>query len=418
MAFSTTTKEVIQNNARLKVFETLEIKRRFVGGYEADWFDISSYLLFTNATSVQQKLDFESFGFGQFKTGTAKFTLDNTQGAFNNVDDLRSLFLSAISRHYTKVRYHAGYKDEDGTNIDEIVFEGLINAKTINQVFETGSIKFGVLAYEQILSERTIAVGSISSTLASDVIEEILTDDTTITDFINVNGSNINPDNDLTFDDASKFEGKKVASVLNDIAKKTNSAWHVDSSQNIIFRNRDANAVTAFAFIGGNRQRRDVNIVQVKSFSDGYTRLINQVKYTSGSTETITSDSDANLAKFGTNTLELEGEDITTGATITTLSNAIITDESDPKIHIVLTTVYMPNVISFFDPCTIDYRPKTTTRGLRPLIWNDGQSRWNAGYFWGIFVNRNIIKPNITFLYYGFKHNVKNGITEHFLKES
>lgn len=157
MAQSTTTQEVIANNSRLKVYETLEIKRRYSSGFEADWLDISSYILFANATNVSQLLDFESFGYGQFKTGTASFTLDNSQGTFNNELDLYSLFSATISRHYTKVRYKAGYRNEDGVKIDEVVFQGLINGKTIDNNFETGEITFNVLAYEQILSESTVS---------------------------------------------------------------------------------------------------------------------------------------------------------------------------------------------------------------------------------------------------------------------
>lgn len=418
MAESTTTLELLQRNARLNPFEILEIKRRFSFGIEADWFDVSNFLVFTTAAKVSQRLDFESFGYGQFKTGSASFTLDNSQGAFNNELDLYSLFSGTLARHYTRVRFRAGYKDEDGDNLNEVVFQGLINGKTIKPNFDAGQITIEVLAFEQILSERTISVGTITNTLASSVIADIFNADSTITDFINFSTGNINPGTDITFDDATKFENKKVAVVLNDIAKKTNSTWLVDSSQNIIFRDKDVNAGSPFEFVGGNQQKRETNISKIESVDDGFTKIINQVKYDSGGTVTITSASGLNLERFGTNELPLSGEDLTTGATITAVSNDIINDNSEPKKRVILSTVYMPNVIDFLDPCSIDYKPAIILQGQKGLIFNDQKSTFNEDFFFGIFENRNIFLPAIAYKYFGFDHNTKEGKTRHYLIEN
>ena len=418
MAISMTTQDVIANNSRLLVFEKLEIKRRYSTGFEASWVDISKYLLFTNASKIAQRLDFDAYGYGQFKTGTAKFTVDNSHGTFNNEFDLYSLFSGTLSRHYTKVRYHAGYKDEDGNNVDEVVFEGLINGKAIKQEFETGTMVIDILAYEQILTERTIAGSAIINSVASLVIGDIFNGDISITDFINFSSGNIIPGNDLTFDDATKFEKKKVSSVLNDIAKKTNSVWYVDATQNIIFKSRDANANTPFAFIGGARQSSSVNILSIDFFDDGFRKIINEVKYTSGSSITLTASTTPNtLAKHGTNQLALTGEDITTQATIDALSTAIIAANEDPKKRVILTTVYMPNVIAFLDKCTVDYRPTTTFFGEKPFLFNADEVTFNDGFFFGAFSNQNIIKDTARFKYFGFMHDVKSGTTRHYLIE-
>jgi hypothetical protein len=417
MAFSTTTEEVIENNAKLRYYETLEIKRRYPDGYEASWYDVSSYLLSKNASKVSLKLDFNSFAYGQFKAGTAKFQLDNSSGLFNNENDIYSLFATAISRHYTKIRYSAGYYDEDGAKINEVVFEGLLNGKTIKNDFKSGKMTFNTIDYAQILAERTISEGTITSSVASNVIGDIFNADSTITDYITFNAGNINPGNDITFDDATKFEKKKITIVLNDIAKKTNSVWYVNSSLAIIFKSRAINANTPFEFIGGARQARNVNILDVEFFDDGFTKIINQVKYTSGSSVTLVSSQSKNLEQYGTNQLQLSGEDLTTSATILSVCNDIIDELEIPKRRVIVTTVYMPNVIDLLDKCTIDYKPKTYNFGRQQLIFN-ASTYFNDGYYFGRYINRNIIVPADVFKYVGYEHNIAKGVTKHYLIEN
>ncbi len=419
MAHSSTTKEVIQNNSSLDFYEKLEFKFRKSTGYESDFVDVTEYLLQKGSISVSQRLDFDSYGYGQFKTGSAKFTLDNTNGKFNNENDVYSLFSGSFARHYTKVKYSAGYKDEDGNRIDEVTFQGLINGKKISQDFEEGTIKFEVLGYEQVLTERIIQTGTITSSLASDVIGDIFDGDSYLTDFIGYSAGNINPGNDITFDAATEFEEKKVANILNDIAKKTSSVWYIDSSLNIIFKSRTMGVADPFKFIGGPSGTRETNILDISSIDDGFTKIINTVRYSSNGEETVTQSSvQGRIDKFGVNELSLDGDDITTSSTITTISNNIINDNETPKTRVILTTVYMPNVIGFLDKCTISYTPKIKPQNEKLLVFNDGNSQFNSDYYFGRYETRLILKDNIFYKYMGFSHNTKKGITKHYLVEN
>ena len=413
----TTTLQMLQKSARLKVYEDLEIKRRYNGTYEAAWFSISAYLNATNATKISQKLDFESFGYGQFKTGSGTFNVDNSQGKFNDEIDLYSLWNNADSRHYTKIRYKAGYRDENSAKIDETVFEGLLNEKTIIPNYNTGDLTFVALAYESITNERTVAESVMTASMtAKEVIEEIM-QDTTITDFITYSAGNINPGTNITFDNAIQFEKRKVADVLTDIAKKTNSVWYIDGSQNLIFRSRTVNVVTAFAFTGGSRQNRNCNILDdgIVQYDPGYSRIINQVKYTSGAVTYVRSAAADNLARYGTNELPLSGEDITSSATISALSDDIIGDNFLPLVTVVVRTYYMPNVIEFLDPATIDFRPKLASRLNISLLIFNSRTYFNNGYFFQKYINRLILTTDYSYKYYGFEHDVVAGYTDHFL---
>lgn len=412
----TTTLEILQKKARLKVYESLEIKRRYSDGYEADWLDITSYLRSDNAPTVSQKLDFESFGYGQFKTGSASFAVDNLQGAFNDEADFYSLFVNSMGRHYTKVQYKAGYKDENDVNIDEVTFQGLINEKTITLDINSGTFTFTAMAYESIMSERTIPTSVMNTNLTAKQVIAIIMADTTITSYINYVAGNINPGNDITFDNPIIFEGANVADALSNICQKTSSVWYIDSNQNLIVRSREVNAITPFAFVGGAQSGRECNILMdgISSYDPGYTRIINQVEYTSGQIKYITSAVAANLERYGTNQLQLSGEDLTTPQTIQDISLDIINENSVPKPPIVVRTYYMPNVIGFMDPTTIDYRPKIEDKyGLPTLTFN--LNSFNDGNYFARYQNRNIITTDYSYVYYGFEHNVAAGYTDHFL---
>lgn len=413
----TTTLEMLQKSNRLKVYETLEIKRQYTAGYESSWLDITSYLLMTNATQVSQKLDFESNGYGQFKTGNATFTLDNSLGAFNDENDIYSLFISTISRHMTKVRYKAGYRDETDTKIDEVTFQGLVNEKLITTDYNTGTMTMTALAYEMVMSERTIEESAMDvSMTVKEVVARIMTD-TTITAYLTYAAGNINPGRNITFDNARVFEKRKVSDVLTDICKKTNSVWYIDANQALIMRDRTVNAGTAFAFVGGSNPNRNCNILAdgIIQFDPGYTRIINEVKYTSGSTVYTKQASAANLLRYGTTQLPLTGEDITTPATIDTLSGDILTDNQTPKWALIVRTYYMPNVIAFFGPCTIDYKPKLKTRMNAPALIYNNSMNYNDGNYYGQYQNRLILTTEWSYKYYGYLHNVAAGYTDHYL---
>ena len=412
----TTTAEIIAKSSRLKVYEKLEVKRKFSTGYDAAWIDLTAYMRFSTISEISKKLDFDSFGYGAFLTDSAKIKLDNKTGYFNNEDDIYSFFYGAISRHYTKVRYSAGYKDSDGTKIDELVFEGLTNLKTMTEDFRDASLEFEILSYDHTLYERTIPEGTLASVIADDLIYEILTSDVIASEYIVINAANINPGVNVTFNSVAAFEKKKIADVINDIAKKTNSCWYIDTTGNFIFRTREENANTPFEMLGGTRKNRNVNILAIKTIDDGYKSLVNQVKYTSGDNIYVTADAELSLQKFGVNEIELEGLDLTNTTTISTLSTAIITDNNKPKIRLVLDTVYMPNVIDLLDVVTVDYRPNVyLPSSKRLLVFNNG-TYFNDSYFVGKYANRQLI-INKDFKSYGYVHNISDGKTTHFLVE-
>ena len=147
----TTTKEIVTFNNSLKVYWRLEIKRRTAATtWEANWLDITDYLLDDGLPKISQKLDSDGYGYGEFKVDNATFKIDNSGGIFFPQSSQLSLFAGYFSRHYTKIRYSCGYYDDDGVEIEEIVFRGLLNEKTIKTDFETAVTTFTALGMSTV----------------------------------------------------------------------------------------------------------------------------------------------------------------------------------------------------------------------------------------------------------------------------
>lgn len=411
-----TTAQIVTRQSRLKTYETLEMKRRYNYGYETDWQDLTSYLLVGSDLKVTAKLDFESFGYGEFKTSNLTFMLNNTLGYFNDENDFYSFFSNTVSRHYTKVRYKAGYYDTDSTRIDEIVFTGLINEKEIQNNFIKGNVEFSVLSLNQILHETFVSSGSLSSYHYFSQIVSALMSQNMVSDYISYSSGNINPDSNIYFDDPTYYEDKPIAEVLNEICKRANSVWYIENDA-LIVRDRSLNNNTPFNFVGGSSQNYRTNIIDIESYDEGFSKMINTVIYKTDVTYQETAMAEI-LSKYGQNSISFESTDITSASVISALSTAIIDEWKLPRKRIILTTVYMPNVIDFFDKCTISYKPKLKNFfGKTTMVWNGG-GQFNNGEIWGTYSNRIILNPDRYWAYYGFEHDIAKGITRHYLVEN
>ena len=410
----TTTAELIAKQRRLKFYERLYIKRRFKSGYESEWLEITKYLL-DSSISIERILDFDSFGYGQVKSGSATFELNNIDGDFNGVGELYSLFEFCISRQYTKVLYKAGYLDEDGVQIDETLFQGILNEKTARSNFESGIFVMTALDYSSVFTEQTIVDGSLSSTItASSLIEKIM-NNSNLSSIVGYDTSKTSFGNATIFDDAREFESQEVAIVLTSICQKTNSIWYVDSNIDLVISPRTPNANVPHQFIGGALKRNTTNIINIETFDAGFTKIINEVVYDTNTVKfQIRPDID-NTIRNGVQTLNLQGADITTESKINAIGESIISEWKRPRKRVILTTVFSPNIYTFFDLCTIDFSQEVKSYPDKEILVVNQNDLINDDFFIGKKKNKIEIMPNEQYLYFGYSHNVKNGTTKHFL---
>ena len=494
----TTTKNLLEIKASLKFYEKLYIKREYNGVYETEWLDITNYLLFASVDNIENKLDFDEYGYGEIKTANASFTVDNKDGAFNRAGFIYSLWRDSDKRHYTKIKYEAGYYDTDDTKIVETIFEGLLNEKTFKTDFNTGKSSFESLAYSQVFAEGSfedipitdvttlttsagiteadqsrIYVNSLAPISVGDYvlvgeeetefqIKDIDTDDSG--DFIRISESLVNtltagsvivkqnytssissltgyifendfvskyltydnsliaPYFDYTIDNAKYYNGMSYNEILTDVCQKSSSVWYIDDDYKLNIRDKTVNSSLAeFEFIGGSTQNRKNNVLNngITIFDDGYNKIINQVTWENDYFNVLDKDDASNLEKYGTTDFELSGNDVTNETTAKSITGIIIEQNGVPKKRLGIKTVYMPNVIDFFQPCTVDYKPnvKNLPANLSPLVWN-ANTYINSTWYWSVYENQLIINDFDDWKYYGYTHDVASGTTEHYLIES
>ncbi|MCP3683795.1 MAG: hypothetical protein GY861_14010 [bacterium] len=373
-----TTVENYVKNGVLKPYWELQIKRLQGGAYEASWVTITRYLLQKGQAKIKRKLDVSEYGFGNFSVSNAKFKIDNSGGIFFPPNIQNSLFFGYDSRQYTKVRYEAGYIDTDGSRIEEKVFEGFVSEKTIKTDIMKGTCTFTAVSYDGILQDRKTGASQFSASLTVTQVAASLFTDTEVLKYLGYDGGKINPKLNSTIDVTTEYNGKTVKDVLDDVCNRGNSVWYIDDAFDLVIQARQPNAGTPYAFVGGNTKNKEVNIIDRFDYDEGYKNIINYVTWKEGSTESVFSADSSNLATYGTNDIEISGEDITTYATKEAIANNIIDDNKAPLRRITIRTMYMPNFFNLFDTATIDWNGSPITSDV--FIWN--LQDWNDNKYY------------------------------------
>jgi len=447
------TQQLLQNNPDLKFYENIEIKRKVTATtWENSWLDVTKYLLATSATKITKRLDYEASEFGNFINSNAVFQINNISGDWNDSNDNYSLFAGYYSRNYTRIRYKAGYYGKNNVKINELVFEGLINERTMKINYNDGQLQFTALSYSQILKENIIGSGDLSgATTIKDIIAVIMSY-SNINNIINYDATKINPETNISFDNISYYELRDTQDVISELCKKSNSIWYIDVNNYLVIRDRtiilgsyidykpnkpilfvndggqsfvNANYYTAtftdyaFEFKGGVKQSIFNNIIEIKSSDDGFQNIINSVQYTNDANVYLNEDNDQdNLNLYGTNLLLLEGNDLTNSITINSISNSIINKKKIPKKRMIITTVYMPNVIDYYDSVTVEYNVEAFIDSGQKLLVFNGGTYFNNDYYFGYYKNRMLLKTDIYYGYLGYMHDIKNMKTYHYLVQS
>ena len=419
-----TTKQVLDNKKSYKVYEQLLFKRRYLKNtttnyYSPSYWDVTYYLLESSAGKVSKKLDVENFAYGQVQTDSMSFELSNIDGTFNPENDLYSFFNGTMSRHYTKVQYKAGYRDPDNNYaIQEIIYNGLINEKSTTVNFEAGTIKFTTLGLDTILNETVVPELYLKNYIPVPLI--VLIDRifkiNTLKDWNFYNASKITFGGNYLLADTTKYENKKVSEIITDICKKSNSVWYIDDADQLVITPRIATATPVVTYYGGADPQGTPVMVSLDELNEGYGRLINSVQWECGDNTYSEQLPPSNLMTFGTNSLDLSGEEVSDENVIRSIIQIILQEWGSPRRQIKMTIRLSPNVHKFFDRIKVKYTPRTIIPD-KPLIWND-DTYWNDGYYYASLENRMILDDGIVYIVVGWEHDYSNCTTQLYLLQS
>lgn len=335
-------------------YVSVYLKRRAADGtYDASWTDITD-LVAGGGTAIDQALDSQDYDVGVVQFGNVTLQINNRDGRFCEPWDCRSLWAAYETRHLSKIKIEGGYLDDDDAKIVEVAFNGLIEDRGTT-TDESDNVTVKVLSREMVFGLVTVPAGSLSSgILASDALFTLCSRGE-IVEHITVDAANINPANDITIDDPSAFDGKKLDTVLTELMLLTNSVMFVNQAGAMIVRDREHTRRVMLELRLRAANGLPDNIYALRNYNTGRQRTKNYWSW-SGST-IVAKSSDYDLNKFGVTKKSVSSDAITTAATKQAILDGLRDQWQYPKRELEVTTDYLANEVTFFDTVVCDVQP-------------------------------------------------------------
>ncbi len=388
-----------------RIYADIYLKRRYPdGSFDSSWIDITRWVITSGMSRIKYQLDSGDFDVGFFTASNINMRFDNTTGKFNDNTDPRSLWEAFETKHLSKIRIEAGYLDEDDVKSAAIPFEGTIDENSI-KYNDKDVVSMTVLALDSIFKTVEVVAGSLSSSvLVSDAIF-ILCNRSEITDFINVTTGNINPEDDVIIDDPSAYNSVKLNEVLNELLFMSNSIMYIDSSNNLIIRDRDETEDVQKEFYINSESGYKDNIYDVKNINTGRHRVKNLWTW-SGIALTAKSV-DHHLKRFGTTRRNVNFASITNNTTRQEVLDALLALWQFPKQELIIETDYIPGVLDFYDMVTLDIRPRLTREDNIPIAGKAiAGSALSIDYATGLFID-----VGLGFKIMAYEHDLRKATT-------
>lgn len=334
------------------------------GNYESDFVDVSKDVL--KLSNVKENLDSTEYDLGIFRLNGIKITLRNDHGRFSSPPNSRSIFKFKTKDTQVKVTWNiraeplcvgffkAGACGPLGEEIE--VFRGLIAETTSESDIESQTVNFDVLGLESLLERVTVPYADISvSDTISDVLFEIL-DQAPITDLLTLDASNINPGLDQAIDAKTSLENKtgKEALGKEDSLLFLSQSVLTTKNQIIEVKTRDATADVKFSFYGPASQLGPENIIDVKSYREGFNSVVN---FWAWDETSLSAQNSSSVSKYGIQKKTVSSDVLTDSTKRQNILNSLRDDFADPKKELVIVAPLTKATanLSLLDKVDIDY---------------------------------------------------------------
>lgn len=257
--------------------------------------DVSDNIDQSGVGLVTKSVDSADFDIGLFYFGDITLKGFNKQGYFNDPLDIRSIFFP-FSRDLAKV--DVIFSNQDG---DVITFHGLINdAGTVFDV-SNEEVTFNVLTRDSVIRDDSVAGGTIADGATAKQAFASILNVPRITAVLNYSDANNNPSNNIVIDLGSQFDNMAKKDAIAKLLAATNSVMVIDSSGNIIIKDRKEdttlnplNLYGKFDAIGRE------NILGIKNYNNGLQRMFTSIVVTDSNNNTQSEKNDpAMVATFG-----------------------------------------------------------------------------------------------------------------------
>ncbi|MGR3219267.1 MAG: hypothetical protein ACUZ8H_05535 [Candidatus Anammoxibacter sp.] len=362
--------------------------------------DIDMTDLIKSFSNVRQEIDNGDYDIGIFTFGNLTMNAINFKKKFSNEHEALSIF--PFTRDKAKVLIQ--YRDKDANEITR--FKGLINEDATRMDIKRDIVRFKVLSQDSIFRQVNVPSGAIvAGDLFSTVIKKIL-NVPAITDVLTFSAANINVNLDIAIDDGEVFSDTVVKNSLDQLLLASNSILLIDSSDNIIVKERSEN-VPLYALFGNGDPHGRENILSIKNFNNGLHRVFNSVKV--GDVE-VTTDT-AWVSENGFRQKELSFDFITTESKEKQIADRVSNHFRVPKMELdIVVKTEAVKQIRLLDLVRVafDYQATPDQEDDRlPMYGVAKYGEVNYANTTGSFR----ITQNISWKVYGISENAKNFTT-------
>ena len=360
MAFSDEVKKSIN-----RVYCDVYLKRRYPSGsFDAEWIDITRWVVGGGIDRVKYALDSGDFDVGIFVANSVRLSFDNSRGRFSEKHDPRSYWAALDTRHLSKVKIEAGYITDDDERSAATPFNGIWDDTSFT-TDDSDQASVTLLAREAAMRRCSVVAGTLSSSVLASAAIYTLCSRAEVTDYITVSLANINPANDITIDDPTVYVNQKLDAVLNEICLITNSVLYVNDAGALIVTGRSHTAAVKYAFNSNSETGERDNVYAVRNVNSGRQRVKNAWIWSN--TSLSASSSLLYLTAFGTTRKSISTAAVTTNGTRQAIINALRDEFQFPKMELEIETDYMPGEVTFYDTVTLDVRPRLGRQDDLPL---------------------------------------------------
>lgn len=318
------------------------------------YVDVSDRVPEAGIGKIKKGLDATDYDFGVFIFGDITLNCFNEDGFFNDEQDARSLFQFKRDMAKVRVTFENIVLDSNGDAAftDTIQFNGLINEEATRLNLAKETIKLKVLSEDSVLRTTKVGAGAVTSGVTFKAALETILNVPRITSILNFSAANINPATNLTIDDGSDFDNNTVKAALNKLMIASNSIFYIDSSNNMIVKDRKETETNPIVnLFGPYDELGRENIIKILAYNTGKHRMFNQIRVNDQ-----TRGNAALQTTFGIRTKTVTFPFMTAALKEIQIADALVSEFSAPKIELKVTvSTTLAKTIDILDRVSISY---------------------------------------------------------------
>lgn len=357
-------------------------------------------------SEITRQVDDGDFDIGIFSFDTLKLDMIGdtgsitTSGKFFDVNSTSSIF--KFKRDLAKV--DVSFLDKNST--EHLQFSGLINDTACVDNINNGNSELVVISKAGIFNKNAVVGGAVSDGMTVKEALESLLNRPIITNYVNYDVANINPALNVTIDKGSELDNLSYKAALDKIMLASGSVLLIDSSGDIIVKDRSDNGNSAHNFYNAGDPLGRNNIIALAKYNTGVQRSFNFFEID----KTIAFNNDL-INIYGLRKKNINVDDIITDIdTRQQIVDYYLDNFSYPKqeLELDVQTEEAKN-IQILDLCTLDYKEiLKNTNPNTPFSFPDNTP---------VVLNKKTISANIGFKVIGIYIDPRSNKTRLKLRE-